>query len=63
MDIPEYRNAKIINENTIDCEINHPAFGWIPFTCNTSDTGARIDVKELYRRMAADPATKPMSDA
>ena len=31
------RNA-IYNENgTIDCDINHPKFGWIPFLANPDD--------------------------
>lgn len=53
----EYRNAKHINETMIDCEINHPTYGWIPFTCDPNDTGARFDVSELYARMNADPLT------
>jgi hypothetical protein len=24
--------------NTIDCEIEHPQFGWIPFTASPDDT-------------------------
>jgi hypothetical protein len=55
----EYRNAKHIGQNRIDCEINHPTYGWIPFTCDPEDTGARFDVAELHSRMAADPATAP----
>jgi hypothetical protein len=53
----EYRNAKHIGQNRIDCEINHPDRGWIPFTCDPEDTGARFDVAELHSRMAADPDT------
>lgn len=53
-----YRNAKRISNNRIDCEINHPDFGWIPFTCDPADTGALIDVVELYNIMDADPATE-----
>ena len=53
----EYRNAKHISNNRIDCEINHPVHGWIPFTCDPTDTGATIDVVALYDAMAADPAT------
>ena len=55
----EYRNAKHIGQNRIDCEINHPDRGWIPFTCDPEDTGARFDVVELHGRMAADPDTAP----
>jgi hypothetical protein len=33
----EYRNAKFTSQGTIDCEINHPEFGWIPFTASPDD--------------------------
>jgi len=52
-----YRNAKHINNNRIDCEIEHPAHGWIPFTCDPTDTGAAFDVVALYDAMASDPVT------
>ena len=53
----EYRNSKYLDGARIDCEINHPTFGWIPFTCDPTDTGAAFDVVALYDAMAADPAT------
>lgn len=53
----EYRNAKYLDGGRIDCEINHPSYGWIPFTCDPTDTGATFDVAALYGAMAADPAT------
>ena len=53
----EYRNAKYLDGARIDCEINHPTFGWIPFTCDPTDTGAAFDVVALYAAMAADSAT------
>ena len=47
-----YRNAKFCrNGTTITCEIDHPVHGWIPFSCDPSDTGAEFDVQELHRRM------------
>lgn len=52
-----YRNAKHLNGNRIDCEIEHPDYGWIPFTCDPADTGAAFDVVALYDAMAGDPAT------
>ena len=55
----EYRNAKRINGGWIDCEINHPVYGWIPFTCDPNDTGAGFNVAELHARMASDPTTLP----
>tara|TARA_R110000796_G_scaffold83526_1_gene182677 strand:- start:712 stop:1095 length:384 start_codon:yes stop_codon:yes gene_type:complete len=32
-----YRNAKHISEGRIDCEIEHPMHGWIPYTLNPAD--------------------------
>jgi hypothetical protein len=52
-----YRNAKYIAGARIDCEINHPSHGWVPFTCDPTDTGASFDVIALFDAMAADPAT------
>lgn len=33
----EIRNAKDNGNNTFDCEVNHPVFGWIPFTASAED--------------------------
>ena len=52
-----YRNAKHIANGLIDCEINHPLHGWIPFTCDPADTGAAFDVVALHAEMSADPNT------
>ena len=54
----EYRNARHISNTIIDCEINHPTYGWIPFTCDPTDTGAQFDVVELHTRMKNDPLTE-----
>ena len=48
-----FRNAKYIKNGWIDCEIEHPKFGWIPFTCDPDDKGAAFDTKELFDRMVA----------
>lgn len=53
-----YRNAKRLANGWIDCEIEHPTYGWIPFTCNPEDTGAQFDVAALHAQMDADPATE-----
>jgi hypothetical protein len=53
----EYRNPKKTAGVAIDCEINHPVFGWIPFTADPADTGAAFDVASLYAELAADPNT------
>lgn len=54
-----YRNAKRLADGRIDCEIEHPLYGWIPFTADPADTGAQFDVAELHALMVADPATAP----
>jgi hypothetical protein len=33
----QYRNAQYNAFGTIDCEINHPVYGWIPFTADPKD--------------------------
>lgn len=49
-----YRNAKYINANGwIDCEIEHPQFGWIPYTLNPSDTDMTINNDDLLAAMSA----------
>jgi hypothetical protein len=52
-----YRNARHIANGLIDCEIEHPIYGWIPFTCNPSDNGAAFDVVALYDAMVSDVNT------
>ena len=40
-----YRNAKYIDASSvrIDCEIEHPTYGWIPYTIDPADTDMTID--------------------
>ena len=33
----DVRNAKFTKNGAIDCEIEHPQFGWIPFTASPDD--------------------------
>jgi hypothetical protein len=33
----EYRNPRFTINNWIDCEIEHPIYGWIPFTASPDD--------------------------
>jgi hypothetical protein len=50
----KYRNAKYINEiGWIDCEIEHPQFGWIPYTLDPADTDMTINNDELLAAMSA----------
>ena len=53
IEINEFRNAKYINETIIDCEINHPELGWLPFSCHPEDTGSTVDVVKLYEKLKA----------
>ena len=49
-----YRNAKYINETGfIDCEIEHPVYGWIPYTLDPADTDMTINNDELLAAMSA----------
>jgi len=38
-----YRNARGISGNRIDCEIDHPVHGWIPYTLDPDDTDNTVD--------------------
>jgi len=49
-----YRNAKYINDNGwIDCEIEHPDWGWIPYTLDPADTDMTINNDDLLAAMKA----------
>ena len=48
-----YRNAKYVNDNGwIDCEIEHPDYGWIPYTLDPADTDMTINNDDLLAAMA-----------
>jgi len=49
----DYRNAKYIDETRIDCEIDHPKFGWIPYTLDPSDTDMTVNNVALLAAMNA----------
>ena len=47
-----YRNAKYINSNGwIDCEIEHPDFGWTPYTLDPADTDMTVNNDDLLAAM------------
>lgn len=49
----KYRNAKYISGNgLIECEINHPEFGWIPYGLNPADTDMTVNNDDLLVAMA-----------
>tara|TARA_B100001094_G_scaffold332589_1_gene405349 strand:+ start:4059 stop:4475 length:417 start_codon:yes stop_codon:yes gene_type:complete len=54
--ITEYRNAKSIeaDNSRIDVEINHPDFGWIPYTLDTADTDMTINNNDLLTLIGTD---------
>jgi hypothetical protein len=52
----EYRNARYNQFGTIDCEINHPRLGWLPFTASPDDAvehGRAIHAAALAGDVAA----------
>ena len=56
VEITQYRNAKALDlEATIfNVEINHPEFGWIPYTLDPSDTDMTIDNAVLLELIGSD---------
>lgn len=48
-----YRNAQYIDSTRIDCEIEHPVHGWIPYTLDPADTDMTINNGELLAAMTA----------
>ena len=54
--IMNYRNAKHISEGRIDCEIEHPMHGWIPYTLNPADTDTTVDNDALLAAIGDDVA-------
>jgi hypothetical protein len=48
----KYRNAKYTKDGRIDCEIDHPKYGWVPFTSSANDTEAHG--RGLFAQIVAD---------
>jgi len=46
----EYRNAKYNGHGSIDCEVNHPRFGWIPTTTSPDDG----ETAAIYAKIVSD---------
>ena len=51
----EFRNPAYNSFGTIDCEINHPVYGWIPTTASANDA----ETKVLFAILELDDATLP----
>lgn len=47
-----YRKAKYIDDTRIDCEIEHPTYGWIPYTLDPADTDTTVDNTSLLASMS-----------
>ena len=48
-----YRNAKYVNSSGwIECEVNHPEFGWIPYGLNPDDADMTVNNDDLLAAMA-----------
>lgn len=47
-----YRNAQYIDSTRIDCEIEHPKYGWIPYTLDPADTDNTVDNLILLASMS-----------
>lgn len=47
-----YRNARYIDATRIDCEIEHPVHGWIPYTLDPTDTDMTVNNDALLAAMA-----------
>lgn len=56
--INEVRNAESLNsDNTrFDVEIEHPSYGWIPYTLDPADTDMTIDNSSLLRLIGSNYA-------
>ena len=54
--ITEYRNAASLSSDNarMDVEINHPDFGWIPYTIDPADTDMTIDNSALLALIGSD---------
>lgn len=68
--ITEYRNAKVLTADgsRLDVEINHPDYGWIPYTLDVTDTDMTIDNSALLTLIGDDkepyvPPTKEEVEA
>lgn len=56
----EYRNPTHTRSTAIDVEINHPEFGWIPFTASPDDPEAMG--RELFAAITAAGDIAPFVD-
>lgn len=63
IDIKEVRDAVYItDEGHIDCEINHPEYGWIPYTIAPDDGDMTIDNEQLLDLIDENGGPAPLSE-
>ena len=64
IEITQIRNAVSLNaENTIfDLEINHPEFGWIPYSLHHDDSDNTIDNADLLNLIGSNYSAFSQSD-
>lgn len=63
----EFRNARYLKDGRIDCEVNHPQLGWIPFTASIDDPDAKgrrvfVSIVEAGAAEAYTPPPAPSHD-
>ena len=52
----QFRNAQYYRNNTVECEVNHKEFGWVPFLATAYD-GEEYG-RELYRQLVEEHASE-----
>lgn len=52
-----YRNAIYTADGRIDCEIEHPEYGWIPFTADPNDVAEHG--REIFARIVEEGTAAP----
>lgn len=56
-----WRNARYIEGGRIDCEIEHPVHGWVPFTADPNDTAEHGRL--IHAEIAASGQVAPVEPA
>ncbi len=58
---PEYRNPRFNDPDNwqINVEINHPEYGWIPFTADQFDSYTKWNSKEFWDHLIASGEVQP----
>lgn len=56
----EVRSARFNRAGGIDCEINHPDFGWIPFTASADDIEEHG--RSIYSQLMSSGKVQPYNE-